>query len=374
MSFSRPTLPALIGAAVLLFLSSTPAFAQKGGGKPQAPTYPYKYTDLGSRTYSNPEEKAYGITEPDADGALLVVGGGVSTISSLPAAWTIAQAGQVLGDGGLPFGSARTVVAVNDAGRIAYTGWRDGRYAPLVDVPGAGQITIPASGFMEMADGLYHFRDFRPRALNNAGVLVGHAAIRPVQIGATSIDGGLLWTVDDAGTVDGPIWLGSFRPYAINDLGLMAGEQDFTPAIAWLEDGELRVETLEPTLPGRATAVNNFGEVVGIAIGLSRTYRMPFAWSWADGLRALAEDGEALDINDAGHIVGRAWNKGEPYACLWVNGQPFDLNALSGAGTNNFRLNSAEGINNAGNIVGRYVSSHKGQWFASGSFLLTPNP
>jgi probable HAF family extracellular repeat protein len=337
--------------ALLLLVGINPAFAQKGGGKPQL-TYPYAFTDLGQPGFRNDGgwQKAYGINNPNDDGVLLAVGGSDHALAAAGAVWEVAENGTVIGREDLPPQSG--TVAVNDSGMIAFTTYREDRVVMLFDIPGIGIIEPPGAS------------SFRPAAVNNLGQVVGY--------GANSRRGGL-WTPQP----DGSFRFRSlewFTPHAINDWGLMAGELDDAAAIAWFEDGELRVEKL-PGLPSggesRALGINNFGEVVGFSNwGLIR----PFLWTPTDGLIALADRGIAYDVNDVGQIVGWTEDKVGVYACLWDDGQMLDLNALSGVGTKSFRLTAAEAINNAGHIVGR-STRYKGQWIDGyGTFVLMPNP
>jgi probable HAF family extracellular repeat protein len=353
----RTALLALLAAACGLTAAH---LAHGGKGKPPPAAYPYKFTDFGAPAYASSTSKAYGMTEPNADGVSLIVGGGVATPSpNFATAWTATPDG-LLSAGVIP-GSNGGTVAVNDAGMIAYFGYSEsqGAYAGMVDVPDVGTVEL--------------WPDFRPTAVNNLG-----------QVAGRFYDIGWLQTVEPDGSLTTWAWLDDFVPYAINDWGEMAGQQGGHAAIAWFEDGVLLVQTLPGLFAGdygRATAINNFGEVVGVSasnvigtIGISGYYR-PFLWDYVTGLVALTGNvqGAALDINDSGQVVGWSTNS-KYYAFLWENGTLSDLNVLSGAGTRNFRLGSAEVINNAGQIIGR-SDTWKGTYAVSHStFLLTPKP
>jgi probable HAF family extracellular repeat protein len=193
-------------------------------------------------------------------------------------------------------------------------------------------------------------------------------------VGRDSGTDGFVWNVAADGTLTDAAWLGDFVPFAINDWGEMAGQQGASAAIAWFEDGELHVEKLPGLFAGnfgRAAGINNFGEVVGVSASnsvgtggaLSGNYR-PFLWSQTSGLVPLADSGAALDINDHGQVVGWSFNSKGYYAFLWQYGERMDL----------FRLEAAEAINNAGQIVGRSGTYKGTSTVASGSYLLTPKP
>jgi probable HAF family extracellular repeat protein len=246
---------------------------------------------------------------------------------------------------------------------IAYHGYSAGQATD------AGMVQVPGVGIVE-------FSWFRPTALNNLGQVVGYDA---------AFDGYLITLAND-GTITDEDWLGDFIPFAINDSGEMAGQQGSSAAIAWFENGVLQVQTLPGLYAGnygRATGINNDGEVVGVSASNSTSsgslsgYYRPFLWDSVMGLVALTtnETGAALDINDHGQVVGWSTNSTGYYAFLWENGTLSDLNALSGVGTKTFRLGSAESINNAGHIVGRSDSYNKnGTSAGNGSYLLTPTP
>lgn len=354
----NPTVLAVIAAALLL-CGSIPALAQKGGGKPgPTPVYPYKFTDLGQVAYDRYDSKAYGITEPDADGVLLIVGGGEvgRPGPDYATAWE-ATPGGVLSANVLP-GSRKGTAAVNDAGMIAYYGYSESQvaYVGMVYVPGVGTVEL--------------WPNFRPTAVNNLGQVVG----------SQNNSYGMLVTVNKDGTFSRELAraLWGFIPYALNEAGEMAGQHGYDAAIAWFENGVLQIQDLiqgaNISDESLGAGINNLGEVVG-----SRNGR-PFLWRPAEGITwltpAATNPGAALDINDLGQVVGWSYDSsGYRYAFLWASGNLSDLNALSGVGTKTFRLGSAEAINNAGQIVGRSDTYKGANWAGyGGTFLLTPKP
>lgn len=364
---AKPTriLLSLLSAALLLG-GWTSVRDLKGGGKPAPPpAYRFGYTNFGNVAFNNfgGGAKGYGLSEPDADGVMTAVGGGSSTPSpNFDAVWEATSSGVLLSTATLP-NSTKSTVAVNDAGMIAYYGYSttQAAYAGMVDVPGVGIVELHVY--------------FRPTAVNNLGQVVGYYGSSPW---------GELWNVGADGTIQGGADLDDFIPFAINDSGEMAGQQGGHAAIAWFEDDVLQVQTLPGLFAGnygRATGINNYGEVVGVSassgggasISISGYYR-PFLWDADTGLVALTvnETGAALDINDHGQVVGWSINSSGYYAFLWENGKKSDLNSLSGVGTKTFRLGTAESINNAGHIIGRSDTYKGTTMIGNGTYLLTP--
>lgn len=352
-------LPSIAVVTVLLLVASLTALA----GKPQPPpTATYAFTDLGPVAFANSATKAYGITEPDANGVVLMVGGGYQSAPSpnYAMAYTAVPAG-LLSASVLP-ASRKGRAAVNDWGMTAYRGYSESQTTDvgMVEVPGVGTVELPSW--------------FYPTAVNNLGQVAGSFG--------TGAGDGMVITVNNDGTysIEQAEALWGFVPYAINDFGEMTGlhvsTASYGAAIAWFESDGLHIQDLiVPQAVGDhslGAGINNFGDVVG-----SRNGR-PFRWTLADGFTWLTpsnETGYAYDINDHGQIVGESWSNGYYYAFLWENGKLSDLNALTGVGTKSFRLGSADAINNAGQIVGR-SDSYKGTNinFGTGSYLLTPNP
>jgi probable HAF family extracellular repeat protein len=253
-----------------------------------------------------------------------------------------------------------SATAVNDHGLIVGR-FGDNLYA---DVPEVGMVLLPESA------------GFSPAAVNNLGHVVAQSEFAE----------GAMWTIAADGSVSGPFDLGNFRPLDINDWDEMAGMQDSAAAIAWFEQGALQVSKLPGLRPGDfgvATAINNWSEVVGYStdtqLVTSGSYS-PFLWSSTQGLIALGSlggaHGVAIDINDERQIVGWSYTSSprnsEQRAFLWENGSMFDLNGkviADGKRT----LQSADGINNAGHIVGSMFTVQSGTTTLK-SFLLTPNP
>jgi probable HAF family extracellular repeat protein len=197
---------------------------------------------------------------------------------------------------------------------------------------------------------------------------------------------GFLWTVGLDGSASTPIPLPDFSPRAINEWGMMAGQQisSGAAAIAWFEDGVFQVQALPGLYSsnrGCAMGINNFGEVVGMSTVTMHLLDAPkpFYWSAADGVISInpgAQSGVAHAINDLGEVVG--WSlASRRYAFLWQNGVYQDLNTLNGASTADFKLATAEAINNAGQIVGRGELQQKVKKsiaITNNTYLLQPNP
>jgi probable HAF family extracellular repeat protein len=160
--------------------------------------------------------------------------------------------------------------------------------------------------------------------------------------------------------------------YAINDSGQAVGySQGASHQHAALFSGG-NVADLG-TLPGdtdsAAFSVNAFGRAVGYSAGGGRFHPVMFA----DGaVIPLAELGgqrseEALGVNDDGVAVGVSDSDGfHHHAVLYENGSAYALDAQLPS-QSGWTLETATGINGAGQIVGQGV--HNGQRHA---YLLTP--
>ena len=191
----------------------------------------------------------------------------------------------------------------------------------------------------------------------------------------------------------------------INDVGQVAGQMHgadgigraclLTPAdcdgdgnLDWFWDGNADGinDLLEDlgTLPGDqhsyATAVNNFGQVVGDSVPRvdgGGFYPHAFMWDPQIGmidLGALGGDlswSQANAINGDGQVVGRAPGEGFPggHAVLWVAGKTMvDLGTLGGPES------EALSINESGQVVGSAdtrATDREGR-FIEHAFLITP--
>jgi len=157
------------------------------------------------------------------------------------------------------------------------------------------------------------------------------------------------WRAVDLGYLEGGAY-----PYAkdVNDRGQVVGACDTTGALehAFLWDHGGMVDLWAS--PGSAwsgewsvaEAINNRGDVVGAAQTSERNIH-GFVWTDGDAID-LGTVGEgqtswAYDINERGQVVGQSGG----HAVLWEHGAVTDLQ-IPGVGS------SAQGINNAGQIVG----------------------
>ncbi len=349
-----------LSLAVTIIVASTLTsvnFAR--GGKPSPAPAPYSITDLGSPRYSNRHllwRRAYEINEPDNQGLMDIIGwDGFGS-----AVWGVSASGGVVSRDNLA--ADMKVTAVNDNGLIV---GRFGDYEYLfANVPGVGMVVLPGSEL------------FNHAAVNNLGRVVAQSP---------ALEEGAMWTIAADGSVSEPVSLGDFRPMDINDWDEMVGMQDTTATIAWFEEGALQTSKLPGLWPGDfgvATAINNWGEVAGYSLQStvnSGTY-LPFLWTPDQGLTALGSlggvHGVAIDINDGGTIVGWSYTNSprnsEQHAFLWENGTMLDLNGQLESNSKR-TLQSADGINNAGHIVGSMFTVQSGTTTLK-SFLLTPKP
>jgi probable HAF family extracellular repeat protein len=105
----------------------------------------------------------------------------------------------------------------------------------------------------------------------------------------------------------------------------------------------------------KARAISDDGTYV---VGNSRNLNENegFLWSAGAGMTGLGRfggvDGDAVDVNNAGHVVGWSDTGGGKWsqtAVLWKDGQMLNLNSLVNIKAN---LGRAESINNTGHIAG----------------------
>jgi len=171
----------------------------------------------------------------------------------------------------------------------------------------------------------------------NAVNLLGHVAGQS--------GGAFFWTPEE-GLIDLPAGASGYAT-DVNDLDIVVGTSyasGFSRPFRWTAQEGL---THLGTLQGRATAINNRGQVVG-DFGLRA-----FRWDATVGVTELSMlpgdlSSSATDITDAGHVVGWTSGASGQRAALWTaDGQVFDLGTYPG----DYR-SQAHGINRRGIVVG----------------------
>ncbi len=126
-----------------------------------------------------------------------------------------------------------------------------------------------------------------------------------------------------------------------------------------------------------AFAINNEGQVSGIAAIAGNKTALPFLWTREWGMQALPllpgdVIGAGLGMNNQGDVVGASISaggpaSGTPSAVLWHEGKVYNLNTL--ASDSPLQLLTAFAINDSGVIAGFGVNTKSGDLHA---FLATP--
>jgi uncharacterized membrane protein len=205
--------------------------------------------------------------------------------------------------------------------------------------------------------------------LNDGGV-VALQGDHPGEFGLTT---GFVWSLSMGGTQAGPDpfyrFGANFGINILNDLvGNAAASFDGAQAIyarfngaGWDTGIEIGPQAVRD--PAVANAISDTGIIVGQA-GDGRRHRSEAAIftigarkpvAWLDKLDDF-DDSNALDVNDAGLIVGesrRFASAGvDQRAVVWVDENILDLNYLLNSNSEFHQLLSATGVNNNGAIVG----------------------
>lgn len=206
-----------------------------------------------------------------------------------------------------------------------------------------------------------------PQGINTAGTIVGYYTPDPCPYPCTHAFALSNGTLTD---------LGPGEAEAINTSGQIAGDSAGTEAAVWQPDGTV---TLLGFLPGetdsRAFAINDAGQVVGNAYTTVPQYAL-HAFLFSNGQMTDIDTFDsqaswAFGINSNGVVVGMFTPSSTSMAYdafVYLGGSMMDLNKLIPAGSG-LTLMQANGINDAGEIVGQAQSNSDGSVHG---FLLTP--
>lgn len=352
MKLTTYTTPVLVAA---LTIGLSVSYARP---RPPKEVSHYVLADLlGIPGGSGLQSQAVAVNEPDASGAVQLVGNSYITGEFHPAEWSVNANG--------------TEVSVSDIGLSAdelagsaydINDWGDVVFGTILDSQASGgqegAAWVMLSGQepqeLDIAGGV----DVHVRAINNAGEIAGWIVF---QAGKDRYARGALWRLVD-GVPGSPIDLGDFLPSDISQNGIVAGE-DLDAAVAAIAtvDGSGTVSVVPlGVLPGHSSsAANAISDNGAWVVGHSRSASESegFRWSSETGLVGLGRfagiDGEALDVNNNGDAVGwsdTAEGKWSQTAVLWKNqGTMQDLNSMVDTKAH---LQWAHGINDAGHIAG----------------------
>lgn len=166
---------------------------------------------------------------------------------------------------------------------------------------------------------------------------------------------GWVWTPEDGFTVLPPppgFFLGRSRAMDISDTGIVAGDGGFDIGLAWrYENGTYTVTGGVQGMPGAYLGgINNAGDIAGTA--KDGTIATPdFAWVDFNGGELLTiplDGGRATDVNNIGQVTGSTQGPGTPF-------QAFRWDQESGIqflGSLGLAFSFANAINDSGQVVG----------------------
>jgi probable HAF family extracellular repeat protein len=336
--------------------------------------FPYIVEELG--TLGGTESTAYSINE-----AGQVVGASTTTISSILPHAVLWNKDKKIDLGALTIHSGSSAQAINNAGKVV----------------GASQTRNSASTRHAVLWNKGNIIDFetldatdsRAYDINNADQVVGSAAINFNQAQLP-----VLWDKGnkiDLGTLGGGYGVAEGINNAGKVVGYSTNSQHVVHAVLWDKGNKVDLGVLGGSPYNHnnngslAYDINNADQVVGKSnFKISPVYH---AVLWEKGnikdLGTLGNLGTnrgnftistALGINDAGKVVGFSeTDKGVRFAVLWDENSIKNLNRLIPP-RSGFVLQSAEGINNRGQIIanGQIVSKGGVVTHRKRAFLLTP--
>lgn len=213
---------------------------------------------------------------------------------------------------------------------------------------GASAITVIATIALSqpVCAGMLPFGDpwTYPFAINNAGQVMGMAASGS---GFLYSDG----TMTEFGTLGGEY----SRPRAMNEAGDVVGSSPLFRDALWhaflYRNGVMIDLMTDPDIQGEALDINDAGQIVGYYLDRLVSERMRAFLYDNDVLTDLGTLGgsfsAAIKINEVGQVLGYADTaSGEIHAFLWSDGVMTDLGTLGGSGSYPYA------INDLGQVVG----------------------
>jgi probable HAF family extracellular repeat protein len=193
------------------------------------------------------------------------------------------------------------------------------------------------------------------RAINESGLVVGTSE-SDIVAGSGTFHG-FSWNGSMTALPD----LGQGQSFAhdVNDAGVIAGHTQDPAfnrdrAVTWSGGVISNVGASEPHQSSRAQGINEAGEIVGFAWNLfSPNDAVLFDGSWftIGGLDGPFQNAEARDLNDSGLAVGlQAFPQGDWHPAVWTSNPPgaIDLGVLPG-----HELGELFDVNDGGLAVGR---------------------
>jgi uncharacterized membrane protein len=173
--------------------------------------------------------------------------------------------------------------------------------------------------------------DSAATAINDLGQVVGISGICSVAVGGASAEHAVMWENGmpiNRGNIGGQAWN---TPVAINNHGVVTG--------------------LANTSGDRNASLSPAG----------------FIWTKSGGMKEILPvpgtgdtNSIGFDINNSGQVAGQSFGPSGLRAMLYRDGVSLDLNALVVGGNSNLDLVLAQGINDAGEIVGTAIDSTTG--------------
>jgi probable HAF family extracellular repeat protein len=344
--------------------------------KPDDPTVSYTAVDLGALSGGDYlQSRAQSISQVDNTGTVLVAGNSYAAGQWHPVLWAVGADGSF--DPSVypldldPINQHANVVSVNTAGVVVeWLGYVFQPFEPDLETQDLSTVEFEAyttavnnldeiTGWVVYDNGTDRWGFGAIWMLDEDGV-PGVPTLLPGFIPQDISDTGLMaGNVAEMGTAAVASFEGG--ELQVTSLGVLPG-YDVSEANAISSDGVW--------VAGSCTQKGPPGEYGGYIL----IAREAFVWSESTGMIGLGRLGgissEAMGVNSVGQVVGYSDTKrGRDAAFLWLDGKLLDLNAVSDAGKNH--LTWALDINDAGQIVGelrlpRPVSEEH-------AFVLIPN-